>query len=41
MTQKSSTETSSAQISNVMREDRLFPPPAAFAAKARIGSLAD
>src|SRR5690349_5846268 len=29
---------SSAQIDNVMREDRLFPPPSDFAAKSRIGS---
>ena len=30
-----------AQIVNVMKEDRLFPPPKEFAAKARIGSLDD
>ncbi len=30
----------SSQIVNVMKEDRLFPPPADFAAKARIGSMA-
>ncbi len=29
----------SNQIVNVMREERLFPPPEAFAAKARIGSM--
>jgi acetyl-CoA synthetase len=29
----------SGQIVNVMKEERLFPPPADFAAKARIGSL--
>lgn len=28
-------------IDTVMREDRLFPPPAEFARRARIGSLAD
>ena len=28
------------QVQTVMQEDRLFPPPAEFAAKARIGSLA-
>ncbi len=27
------------QIDNVMKEERLFPPPADFAAKARIGSM--
>ncbi|HEV3025285.1 MAG TPA: AMP-binding protein, partial [Pirellulales bacterium] len=27
------------QIDNVMKEERLFPPPAEFAAKARIGSM--
>ena len=31
----------SGQIVNVMKEGRLFPPPAEFAAKARIGSLAE
>ena len=30
----------SGQLDTVMREDRLFPPPADFAAKAKIGSLA-
>jgi acetyl-CoA synthetase len=29
----------SGQIDNVMKEARLFPPPAEFAAKARIGSM--
>ena len=28
------------QIDNVMKEERLFPPPGDFAAKARIGSMA-
>ncbi|MBX7168392.1 MAG: acetate--CoA ligase [Pirellulales bacterium] len=32
---------SAAQLENVMREDRVFPPPAAFSAAARIGSMAD
>ncbi len=32
-------EPEAGQIVNVMKEDRLFPPPAEFAAKARIGSL--
>ena len=32
-------EAKSGQIVNVMKEDRLFPPPPEFAAKARIGSL--
>jgi acetyl-CoA synthetase len=32
-------EGKSGQISTVMKEDRLFPPPADFAAKARIGSM--
>ena len=27
------------QIDNVMKEERIFPPPAEFAAKARIGSM--
>ena len=31
----------SGQIVNVMKEERRFPPPAEFAAKARIGSMAD
>lgn len=31
----------SGQIVNVMKEGRLFPPPAEFAAKARIRSLAE
>jgi len=30
----------SGQLDTVMREERLFPPPAEFAAKANIGSLA-
>ena len=30
---------SAGQIDNVMKEERLFPPPAEFAAKARIGSM--
>ncbi len=29
----------SGQIDNVMKEERLFPPPGDFAAKARIGSM--
>jgi len=33
-------KSSGGQISTVMQEDRLFPPPAEFAAQARIGSLA-
>jgi acetyl-CoA synthetase len=32
-------EAISGQIDNVMKESRLFPPPAEFAAKARIGSM--
>jgi len=32
-------EGKSGQISTVMKEERLFPPPADFAAKARIGSM--
>jgi acetyl-CoA synthetase len=32
-------EATSGQIDNVMKEARLFPPPAEFAAKARIGSM--
>ena len=32
---------SSGQIDNVMKEERLFPPPGEFAAKARIGSMAE
>ena len=32
-------EAKSGQIVNVMKEERLFPPPAEFAAKARISSL--
>ncbi len=32
-------ESHAGQIDNVMKEDRLFPPSAEFAAKARIGSL--
>jgi acetyl-CoA synthetase len=32
---------SSASIDSVLHETRLFPPPAEFAARARIGSLAD
>ena len=27
------------QIDNVMKEERIFPPPAEFAAKARVGSM--
>ena len=27
------------QIDHIMKEERLFPPPAEFAAKARIGSM--
>ena len=30
----------SGQIDHVMREERVFPPPSEFAAKARIGSMA-
>jgi acetyl-CoA synthetase len=30
----------SGQIENVMKEERVFPPPAGFSAKARIGSMA-
>ena len=30
---------SGGQIDTVMHEDRVFPPPADFAAKAQIGSL--
>ena len=33
-------EAKSGQIVNVMKEERLFPPSAEFAAKARIGSMA-
>jgi acetyl-CoA synthetase len=33
-------EPQAGQINTVMREDRVFPPPAEFAAKARIGSMA-
>jgi acetyl-CoA synthetase len=29
-----------APIDNVMKEDRLFPPPKEFTARARIGSVA-
>ncbi len=36
---QASTQTSS--MHSLLREDRVFPPPADFAAKARIGSLAD
>ena len=32
-------EAKSGQIVNVMKEERLFPPPKEFAEKARIGSL--
>ena len=32
-------EAKSGQIVNVMKEERLFPPPAEFAAKARISSM--
>ena len=32
-------EARSGSIVNVMKEERLFPPPAEFAAKARIGSM--
>ena len=32
-------EAKSGQIDHVMREERLFPPPPEFAAKARIGSI--
>ena len=32
-------EPEAGQIVHVLKEDRLFPPPAEFAAKARIGSL--
>jgi acetyl-CoA synthetase len=32
-------EAKSGQIVNVMKEERLFPPPQEFAAKARINSL--
>ena len=32
-------EAKSGQIVNVMKEERLFPPPKEFAAKARIGSM--
>jgi acetyl-CoA synthetase len=32
-------EAKSGQIVNVMKEERLFPPPKAFAEKARIGSM--
>ena len=31
---------SGGQIDTVMHEERLFPPPAEFAAKAKIGSHA-
>ncbi len=31
---------STGEIANVMQENRLFPPPAEFAAKSKIGSLA-
>ena len=31
---------SAGQIENVMQESRVFPPPAAFAARSGIGSLA-
>ncbi len=32
-------EDKSGQIDTVMKEERLFPPPKAFAEKARIGSM--
>ncbi len=35
----SSSALSTGQIDNVMKEERLFPPPPAFSAKARIGSM--
>jgi acetyl-CoA synthetase len=34
-------EARSGQIDHVMKEARLFPPPAEFAARARIGSMAE
>ena len=34
-------QTTGGQVDTVMQEGRLFPPPAEFAAKARIGSLAE
>jgi acetyl-CoA synthetase len=36
---RAAAEAASGQIDHVMREERLFPPPAEFAAKARIQSL--
>jgi acetyl-CoA synthetase len=36
-----STSNPSENFESLMREDRVFPPPAEFAAKARIGSLAE
>ena len=34
-------EAKSGQIVNVMKEERLFPPPKEFSAKARIGSISN
>ena len=33
-------EAKAGQLDNVMKEERLFPPPKEFAAKARMGSFA-
>ena len=33
--------TAAGKVASVMQEDRLFPPPAEFSRRARIGSLAD
>ena len=34
-----STGGAGGKVASVMQEDRVFPPPAAFSARARIGSL--
>ena len=37
----SSPQKADGRLSTVMQEERVFPPPAEFSAKARIGSLED
>ena len=34
-------EKAAGRVASVMQEDRVFPPPAEFSKRARIGSLAD